>query len=51
MSKRVELTEQIIEILEECPFKEGTGTCCNCVLFGPCLEYFTGDNSFNQNFT
>ena len=49
MRKRIELTEQIIEILENCSFSELEEPCGTCPLFGACLEYYTGDNSENQD--
>lgn len=49
--KRIELTEEICKIIDECPRQEclEMGEVCadNCPLFGACLERLTGDNSEN----
>lgn len=49
MTKRIELTAQIIEILENCSFSELEEPCETCPLLGACLEYYTGNNSENQD--
>ena len=54
--RRIELTEEIVDILEHCPrqaylgetdSKMGEVCAKNCPLFGACLEYLTGDQSEN----
>lgn len=54
MKKRIELTEEIIKALENCSYRndfsdERVKLCENCVLIGACCEYWTGDDSENQD--
>lgn len=54
MKKRIELTEEIIKALENCSYRndfsdERVKLCENCVLTGACCEYWTGDDSENQD--
>lgn len=50
--KRIEITPQIEEIIALCsrlsndPYDEKF--CKHCALYGPCMEYWTEDNSFNK---
>lgn len=50
--KRIEITSQIEEIITFCPRlsddPDDEKFCRHCVLCGPCVEYWTGDNSFNK---
>ena len=48
MLKRIEITEELIEIFEACDEPIDPGECMTCPYFGPCLEYYTGDNSENR---
>lgn len=51
---KIELTDQICQILETCPMLEKTGeestSLCEkvCPLVGACLEYWTGDDTANS---
>lgn len=51
--KRIIITSQIEEIITFCPRlsnDEDDEEFCkrHCVLCGPCIEYWTGDKSFNE---
>lgn len=51
MRKRIELTNQVIKTLEQCVPDADNEICLTCPLYGACLEYFTGDDSENQDLT
>ena len=52
--KRIELVNEVVKAIEFCPFGEDFSDeraklCMNCVLMGACLEYWTGDDTENQD--
>ena len=53
---RIELVNEVVKAIEFCPFREEFSDerallCENCVLEGACVEYWTGDDSYNQDET
>lgn len=50
--KRIKITSQIEEIITFCPRlsddPDDEKFCRHCVLYGPCVEYWTDNNSFNK---
>ena len=49
MNKKIELSKEVIDFLEACSYSELEEHCGTCPLFGACLEYYTGDDSYNQD--
>jgi hypothetical protein len=49
MNKRIKLTNQVIKTIEQCVPDADNEVCLTCPLYGACLEYFTGDDSCNQD--
>jgi hypothetical protein len=49
MNKKIELSKEVIDFLEACSYPELEEHCETCPLFGACLEYYTGDDSCNQD--
>ena len=52
--KRIELVNEVVKAIEFCPFREDFSDeraelCVNCALMGACIEYWTGDDSENQD--
>lgn len=52
--KRIELVNEVVKAIEFCPFindcsSERAELCTNCVLMGACIEYWTGDETENQD--
>ncbi len=51
---RIELVNEVVKAIEFCPFskdfsEERAKLCTNCVLMGACIEYWTGDDTENQD--
>ena len=49
MNKKIELSKEVIDFLEACSYPELEEHCGTCSFFGACLEYYTGDDSCNQD--
>jgi hypothetical protein len=49
MNKKIELSKEVIDFLESCSYPELEEHCGTCPFFGACLEYYTGDDSCNQD--
>lgn len=49
MNKRIELSKEVIDSLKACSYPVLEEHCDTCPLYGACLEYFTGDDSCNQD--
>jgi hypothetical protein len=50
MKKRIELVNEVVKALELCEHAEnGSEFCGSCPLMGACLEYWTGDDTENQD--
>lgn len=52
--KRIELVNEVVKAIEFCPFindcsAERAELCTNCALMGACIEYWTGDETENQD--
>lgn len=51
---RIELVNEVVKAIGFCPFskdfsEERALLCKNCALVGACVEYWTGDDSCNQD--
>lgn len=47
---RIELVNEVVKALESCEHAEdGSEFCSSCPLMGACLEYWTGDDTENQD--
>lgn len=47
---RIELVNEVVKALESCEHAEdGSEFCGSCPLMGACLEYWTGDDTENQD--
>lgn len=47
---RFELTNEIVKVIEFCPFLENKDNHCEyCPLIGACYEYWMDDNRFNKD--
>lgn len=52
--KRIELVNEVVKAIEFCPFRkdfsdERAELCMNCVLMGACIEYWTGNDTWNKD--
>lgn len=48
--KRIELVNEVVKAIESCKHAEdGSEFCGSCPLMGACLEYWTGNDTENQN--